>query len=303
MDGMEQAKTVEDVRRAARKALSRLSRTFGEWETLISSLKADLSDQQSLTRELRDQIKNRPTDEQVEFLNGKIDDLEKSTKKYKTDRKLAVENRNDWKAESSRLRKDLKEKVKEVSRLEAKTSKEGESSGMEFSAVADAVKAELETEKIFSREQAEQISRLRRDLVELRTERQSLETKLDQLQSSLDKRDRDQDRFDANEKTIHELRGDLGQARDQLAKQEESSEASEANENLVRELHSKLEQARERLAKQEKNSNALEASEKDTQIIRNELELARNQLDKLSEMERALQKADRKADELRKKID
>ena len=110
MDGMEQAKTVEDVRRAARKALSRLSRTFGEWETLISALKADLSDQQSLTRELHRQIKHLPSDEQIDFLNGKIDSLKNKTKKHKEDRKLAEENRDDWKAESSRLRKDLKKK-------------------------------------------------------------------------------------------------------------------------------------------------------------------------------------------------
>ncbi|MCH8930037.1 MAG: hypothetical protein IIA98_03835, partial [Proteobacteria bacterium] len=111
MDGMEQAKTVEDVRRAARKALSRLSRTFGEWETLISALKADLSDQQSLTRELRKQIKHLPTNEQIEFLDEKIADLKNDSKKHKNNRKLAEENRDDWKAESSRLQKDLKKKV------------------------------------------------------------------------------------------------------------------------------------------------------------------------------------------------
>ncbi len=269
MDGMEQAKTVEDVRRAARKALSRLSRTFGEWETLISTLKADLSDQQSLTLELREKIKQRPTDEQIEFLNGEIDSLKINAKKYKEDRKLAVQNRNSWKAESSRLQKDLKKKVKEISRLEATTGTTDRTSRTEFPATADAVIAELETEKTFSREQAEQIGRLRKDLIEMRTERQALERKLDQLQSSLDKRDRDHDSFDVNEEKTRELRSELEQAREQ----------------------------------QEKSGSALEANKQVALELRDELELARKQLSELSEMEGALQKADEKVGELRKKID
>ena len=334
MDGIEQAKTVEDVRRAARKALSRLSRTFGEWETLISGLKADLSDQQSVTRELRGQIKHLPTNEQIEFLNGKIDGLKKTTKKHRTDRKTAEENRDDWKAESSRLQKDLKKKSREISQLERKARKGADATGIEFAGVDDAVKAELETEKTFSRAQAEQLSRLRKDLVEVRTVRQGLERKLDKLLSSQDRGNKDHDSFavseikfqglrrkleqareqlanqekdgsafEANEKLVQELRSELEQAREQLANQEKNSGAFEANEKLVQELRSGLEQAREQLANQEKNSDAFEANEKEAKELRDELKLAREQLNKLSEMENAIQEADEKAGELRKKID
>ncbi|MCZ6500464.1 MAG: hypothetical protein O6844_08265 [Gammaproteobacteria bacterium] len=272
MDGIEQAKTVEDVRRAARKALSRLSRTFGEWETLISGLKADLSDQQSVTRELRGQIKHLPTNEQIEFLNGKIDGLKKTTKKHRTDRKTAEENRDDWKAESSRLQKDLKKKSREISQLERKARKAADATGIEFAGVDDAVKAELETEKTFSRAQAEQLSRLRKDLVEVRTVRQGLERKLDKLLSSQDRGDKDHDSFAESEKKFQGLRREL-------------------------------EEAREQLANQETNSSEFEANEKEAKELRDELKLAREQLNKLSEMENAIQEADEKAGELRKKID
>ncbi|MCZ6826861.1 MAG: hypothetical protein O7D88_05120 [Gammaproteobacteria bacterium] len=272
MDGIEQAKTVEDVRRAARKALSRLSRTFGEWETLISGLKADLSDQQSVTRELRGQIKHLPTNEQIEFLNGKIDGLKKNAKKHRTDRKTAEENRDDWKAESSRLQKDLKKKSREISQLERKARKAADATGIEFAGVDDAVKAELETEKTFSRAQAEQLSRLRKDLVEVRTVRQGLERKLDKLLSSQDRGDKDHDSFAESEKKFQGLRREL-------------------------------EEAREQLANQETNSSEFEANEKEAKELRDELKLAREQLNKLSEMENAIQEADEKAGELRKKID
>ena len=306
MDGMEQAKTVEDVRRAARKALSRLSRTFGEWETLISALKADLSDQQSLTRELRKQVKHLPTNEQIEFLNEKIAGLKNDSKKHKNNRKLAEKNRNDWKAESSRLQKDLKKKVREISRLEAQITKPVDSSGMEFTAVADAVRAELETEKTFSREQAEQISRLRKDLVELRTERQALERNLDELQASLDKQARDNHAFEANEKKVQELRGDLEYARAQLDKQESNNNALDVNEKKARELRDKLEQANKQIDRQKDQRKAshreLEEKAKQTQELRKELELARGQLGKLSEMEGTLLQADETASEIQKKI-
>ena len=303
MDGMEQAKTVEDVRRAARKALSRLSRTFGEWETLISALKADLSDQQSLTRELHRQIKHSPSDEQIDFLNGKIDSLKNKTKKHNGDRKLAEENRDDWKAESSRLRKDLKKKVKEIARLEAKSGKAVDSSGTEFTAIADAAKAELETEKTFSREQAEQISRLRKDLVELRTERQALERKLDELQSTLDKQRRDHGAFDANEKKVQELRSKLEQARAQLAKQATDNDAIEVSEKKIQELRGELEQAREQLDKRKNDNSEFETSKKKTRMLQDKLERAREQLNKLSNMEGTVQAADQTANELRKKIE
>ncbi|MCZ6715453.1 MAG: hypothetical protein O6946_00145 [Gammaproteobacteria bacterium] len=303
MDGIEQAKTVEDVRRAARKALSRLSRTFGEWETLISGLKADLSDQQSVTRELRGQIKHLPTNEQIEFLNGKIDGLKKTTKKHRTDRKTAEENRDDWKAESSRLQKDLKKKSREISQLERKARKAADATGIEFAGVDDAVKAELETEKTFSRAQAEQLSRLRKDLVEVRTVRQGLERKLDKLLSSQDRGDKDHDSFAESEKKFQGLRRELEEAREQLANQEKDGSAFEANEKLVQELRSGLEQAREQLANQETNSSEFEANEKEAKELRDELKLAREQLNKLSEMENAIQEADEKAGELRKKID
>ncbi|MCH7508237.1 MAG: hypothetical protein IIB68_00155 [Proteobacteria bacterium] len=306
MDGMEQAKTVEDVRRAARKALSRLSRTFGEWETLISALKADLSDQQSLTRELRKQVKHLPTNEQIEFLDEKIAGLKNDSKKHKNNRKLAEENRDDWKAESSRLQKDLKKKVREISRLEAQARKPVDSSGTEFTAVADAVRTELETEKTFSREQAEQISRLRKDLVELRTERQALERKLDELQASLDKQARDNNAFEVNEKKVQELRGDLEYARAQLDKQERNENALEANEKKVRELRATLEQANKQIDRlKDKRTDShieLEANAKQTQELRKELELARGQLGKLSEMEGTLLQADETASEIQKKI-
>ncbi len=303
MDGMERAKTVEDVRRAARKALSRLSRTFGEWETLISALKADLSDQQSLTRELRKQVKHLPTDEQIDFLNGKIDGLKNNAKKYKNDRKLAEENRDDWKAESSRLQKDLKKKVKEISRLETTSRNAVDSSGMELTAVADAVKAELETEKTFSREQAEQISRLRKDLIERRTDRQALERKLDELQSSLDKQLRDHGAFDTHEKKVQELHSELEQARVQLDKQARDNKAFGVNEKKVQELRGELVQAREQLDKQKNNHSEFEVNEKKTQKLRDELKLARKQLDMLSNMEGTIQTADQTAIELRKKIE
>ncbi len=303
MDGMEQAKTVEDVRRAARKALTRLSRTFGEWETLICALKADLSDQKSITRKLRKQIKHLPSNEQVEFLNGKATEFLSDAERYKADRKLAEENRDNWKDECSRLTKNLKKKTREFTKLEKAASKAGEFSASETVAETDAIKAELETEKTFSREQSDQISRLRKDLVAQRTERQALDRKLDELQSSLDQRERDRGASQANEKEVQDLRSELERAREQLDKQDKDDSAFRASEEKVNELRDELQQARERLGKQEKDATALQADDGEVKKLRDELEKAREELQELAEMESKLEEADEKVGELQKKIE
>ena len=303
MDGMEQAKTVEDVRRAARKALTRLSRTFGEWETLICALKADLSDQKSITRKLRKQIKHLPSNEQVEFLNGKATEFLSDAERYKADRKLAEENRDNWKDECSRLTKNLKKKTREFTKLEKAASKAGEFSASETVAETDAIKAELETEKTFSREQSDQISRLRKDLVAQRTERQALDRKLDELQSSLDQRERDRGASQANEKEVQDLRSELERAREQLDKQDKDDSAFRASEEKVNELRDELQQARERLGKQEKDAAALQADDGEVKKLRDELEKAREELQELAEMESKLEEADEKVGELQKKIE
>ncbi len=303
MDGMEQAKTVDDVRRAARKALTRLSRTFGEWETLISALKADLSDQKSLTKKLRKDIKNLPTNEQVDFLNGKAKEFLGDAERHKADRKLAEENRDNWKDECSRLNKDIKKKTKEITKLEKAALTAGEFSDRESVGATDAVTAELETEKTFSREQSDQISRLRKDLVALRTERQELERKLDELQSSMDQRDRDRGASQENKKKIQDLRSELETAREQLDKQDKDDSAFRASEEKVNELRNELEQAREKLDKRDKDASTFRANEEEGKELRDELEKAREQLKELAEMESKLEEADDKVNALQKKIE
>ena len=303
MDGMEQAKTVEDVRRAARKALTRLSRTFGEWETLISALKADLSDQKTITKKLRKEIKHLPTNEQIDFLNGKATEFLSDAEQDKADRKLAEENRDNWKDECSRLTKDLRKKTKEITNLEKAASKEGEFSDGGSVAKADAIKAELETEKTFSREQSDQISRLRKDLVAQRTERQALDRKLDELQSSLDQRDRDRGASQVNEKEIQDLRSELEQTRERLDKQDKDDSSFRASEEKVNELRDELQRAREQLDKQEKDAAALQADDGEVKELRDEIAKAREQLQELAEMESKLEEADEKVSELQKKIE
>jgi chromosome segregation ATPase len=240
MQRSEKVETVEDVRRSARKALSRLSRTFAEWESRIATLKADLADQESIIRQLRDQAKGLPSDEQMDFLNGKIEFLIKDVENSQHVCKLAEENRDNWRDESSRLQKELQEQSKEVSRLEKKLKGTARYSDEETALEIEKLEAELESKTSDVREQMTQVDRLRDDLTEQRKRNNSLQRKIEELNEELAQKEKNPDKSGASPDELKGLRAELEQAQSHLDQLIDFEEKYHASESVVDELKKKM---------------------------------------------------------------